>query len=287
MPLPYAQTLTREVHTGERSLFHAHDLNIVDSTFLNGESPLKESQHLAIESTSFQWKYPLWYCTDIELRNCALLDTARSGIWYTSDIRISDSLIAAPKTFRRSQGITLTHVDMPNALESLWSCTDVTMHDVSAQGDYFAMNCHNLTAHNLRLTGNYAFDGGRNIEIHDAILLSKDAFWNCENVTVYNSTIVGEYLGWNSKNLTFINCTIESLQGLCYIDNLVLRDCRLINTTLAFEYSTVAAHITGRISSVLNPRQAHIQCEGIDELILDPDKIDPTQTVILNPKATS
>ena len=42
-----------------------------------------------------------------------------------------------------------------------------------------------------------------------------------KNVTVYDSFITGEYLGWNAKNLTLINCTIESLQGLCYIDNLV------------------------------------------------------------------
>ena len=33
--------------------------------------------------------------------------------------------------------------------------------------------------------------------------------------------------------LRFINCTIESLQGLCYIDNLVMKNCKLINTTLS------------------------------------------------------
>ena len=55
-------------------------------------------------------------------------------------------------------------------------------------------------------------------------------------MTVYDSTIIGEYLAWNSKNVTFINCTIESLQGLCYIENLKMINCTLMNTTLAFEY---------------------------------------------------
>lgn len=53
--------------------------------------------------------------------------------------------------------------------------------------------------------------------------LSKDAFWNSENVTVYDPFILGEYLGWNAKNLTLVNCTIESLQGMCCIDNLVIK----------------------------------------------------------------
>ena len=65
-----------------------------------------------------------------------------------------------------------------------------------------------------------------NVEIHNSKLLSKDAFWNSDHVTVYDSFISGEYLGWNAKNLTLINCTIESLQGMCYIDNLIMKNCK-------------------------------------------------------------
>ena len=92
-------------------------------------------------------------------------------------------------------------------------------------------------------------------------------------MTVYDSFLSGEYLGWNAKNLTLIRCTIESLQGLCYIDNLVLKDCRLLNTTLAFEYSTVDATVRGKIDSVLNPTGGVIRADEIGELILD--KADP------------
>jgi hypothetical protein len=112
-------------------------------------------------------------------------------------------------------------------------------------------------------------------------MLSKDSFWNSENVTVYDSFISGEYLGWNAKNLTLINCTIESLQGMCYIDNLVMKNCKLINTTLAFEYSTVDVDITGSIDSVMNPSSGVIRAECIDQLILEKDKIDPSMTRIL------
>lgn len=96
--------------------------------------------------------------------------------------------------------------------------------------------------------------------------------------------IHGEYLGWNSKNLTFINCTIESLQGLCYIENLKMINCTLLNTTLAFEYSKgINAQINGRIKSVMNPSEGRIQADEIETLILDPEKIDPAETEIICP----
>ena len=143
------------------------------------------------------------------------------------------------------------------------------------------MNCTDMQIDNFELAGNYCFDGAKNVEIHHAKMLSKDAFWNSENVTVYDSYISGEYLGWNSKNLTLVNCTIESLQGMCYVENLVLKNCRLLHTTLAFEYSTVNAEITGKADSILNPKGGTIRADAIGTLILEPDKIKPEDTQII------
>ena len=143
------------------------------------------------------------------------------------------------------------------------------------------MNTNNIRIDGFKLVGNYSFDGCRNVEIHGANMLSKDSFWNTDNVTVYDSFISGEYLGWNAKNLTLINCTIESLQGMCYIDNLVMKNCKLINTTLAFEYSSVDADINSKIDSVMNPSSGIIRAEHIDNLILEKDKIDPSKTKII------
>ena len=81
-----------------------------------------------------------------------------------------------------------------------------------------------------------------------------------------------------------MNCTIESLQGMCYIENLVLKNCRLLNTTLAFEYSTVDAEIVNRVDSVLNPSAGIIRAEEIGELILQEDKVVLSKTEIQCPK---
>ena len=267
--------------TGERALFHARDLNIYDTIFDGGESPLKESRNIELWGSMFRWKYPLWYCRNIKAHGCTWFEMARAGVWYTDDILVEDAVIEAPKNFRRCKGLTLRDVQFPNAAETLWSCRDVVMENVSAKGDYFAMNCEDMKIDRFTLVGNYSFDGAKNVEIRSARMLSKDSFWNSENVTVYDSFISGEYLGWNAKNLTLVNCTIESLQGLCYIDNLVMKNCKLINTTLAFEYSTVEADITSRIDSVLNPSGGTIKAESIGELTIEKDKVDPSKTVII------
>lgn len=273
--------IEQQLMTGERALFKSNDLQISYSTFADGESPLKESQDIKIDHSIFKWKYPLWYCKNIVVEDSTLLEMARSGIWYTDNISISNSTIEAPKTFRRAKNITLDNVTMPNANETLWNCDEISLKNVTAKGDYFGMNSTNIAIDGFNLVGNYCFDGGKSIEIHNAKMLSKDAFWNCENVTVYDSVILGEYLGWNSKNLTFVNCTIESLQGMCYIDNLVMKNCRLINTTLAFEYSTVDVEINSVIDSVMNPISGTIHARGIGELIMDKTKIDPNKTQIM------
>lgn len=273
--------IKKQILTGERALFNSSSMKIEDCIFENGESPLKESSDLELMGCMFKWKYPLWYCKNVIAKDCKWFDMARAGVWYTDNISVENAMIEAPKNFRRCKELKLNNVDFFNAEETLWSCDGVEMNNVTARGHYFAMNSNNMKINNLKLDGNYSFDGCKNIEIHDSVLLSKDAFWNSENVTVYDSFISGEYLGWNAKNLTLINCTIESLQGMCYIDNLVMKNCKLINTTLAFEYSDVDAEIIGNVDSVINPSSGCIKADKIGTLILQKDLVDINKTKIV------
>ncbi len=58
-------------------------------------------------------------------------------------------------------------------------------------------------------------------------------------------------------------------------------NCRLLNTTLAFEYSSVDAEILSGIESVMNPTSGTICAEHIGELIMEPDKVDVSRTKII------
>ena len=279
---PEMKELKQAYFTGERALFGEHDLRVVDSVFDAGESPLKECRDLELRGNLFRWKYPLWYCKNVDVEGCTWFEMARAGVWYTDNIRVRNAVIQAPKNFRRCNGLTLEDVVFTNPAETVWSCKNVKMKNVSAAGaPYFCMNSENLEIDGLTLDGNYSFDGAKNIEIRASRLLSKDAFWNSENIAVYDTFISGEYLGWNARKLTLVNCTVESLQGMCYIENLKMINCKLIHTSLAFEYATVEAEIASKIDSVLNPSSGTISAPAIGELILEKDFIDPGKTKIV------
>ncbi len=275
-----SEEIDQKVFEGERALFKQEDLDIRNSVFQNGESPLKECRNISLENTLFRWKYPMWYGEYFTLKHCTLFENARAGIWYSKYIAMYDTDVQAPKNFRRSKRIVLENITFSNAEETLWHCTDVRMKNVSARGNYFAMNSSELDIDGLRLDGNYSFDGARDLVIRNSRLLSKDAFWNAENVEVRDSYVLGEYLGWNSKNVTLINCVIESNQGMCYMDNLRLENCRLISTDLAFEYSTVNADIKGCVDSIKNPVSGRIEADDIGQIIFDDPEISRESTDI-------
>lgn len=266
---------------GERPLFKIHAADIKDTTFGQGESPLKEVDDVTLDDVVFKWKYPLWYAKHIKVDNSIFETMSRSGIWYTHDIEINNSALQAPKLFRRASDIKLNNVHFADAEETMWTCKDINLNNVQVNGNYFGKDSENIYAENLNVVGNYVFDGAKNVEVHNSTFVSKDAFWNCENVTIYDSKISGEYLAWNTKNITLINCTIESDQGLCYIDGLKMVNCKVLRTDLAFEYcSNIDADITTNVMSIKNPINGVIKVESVGKVIFDDPEIDPKATDI-------
>ena len=67
---------------------------------------------------------------------------------------------------------------------------------------------------------------------------------------------------------------------MCYMENLKLVNCKLLNTNLTFEFSTVDAVVTSKIDSVKNPISGHIVAKEIGEIILDERWIDSQKTKI-------
>ncbi len=60
-----------------------------------------------------------------------------------------------------------------------------------------------------------------------------------------------------------------------------MEDCKLLQTTLAFEYAErIDAEVSSRIDSIKNPRSGKITVQSAGEIILDPQYIDPSKTVI-------
>ncbi len=256
---------------GERPLFGSHDLKLENVTIHAGESAIKECSNIEAHHCRFEGKYPFWHVDGFVIKNCLFTEGARAALWYSRDLKMSDTLVEAPKMFREMTNLKLTNVRIPNALETLWDCSDIEIENVDVEkGDYIFMRGKNIRINIYRQQGNYSFQKCKNVEIHNAVLDTKDAFWETEDVTVYDSEIDGEYLGWHSKRLRLVRCHIKGTQPFCYAEDLVMEDCTMDpDCDLAFEYSTVKADIKGNIPSIKNPRSGEIIADSIGEIILD------------------
>lgn len=267
---------------GERALFKSSNVEVIDCVFDEGESPLKESNNLVIEKSTFSWKYPLWYCHTVQCNNTTFNEMARAGIWYTRNARFTDCIYHAPKLFRKCRDIEIYGGDFHNGSETFWWCDGMLVENVSLKGDYVFMKSKNLSVKNFNLVGNYSFDGCEDVVIRDSVLKTKDAFWNSKNIECYNCVIEGEYFGWNSENVYLEDCTIISHQGFCYMKNVKLVNCKIINTDLCFEYcEDIDATILTHVDSIKNPISGTIRCPSVGELILDDPNIDHSRTNII------
>ena len=257
---------------GERPLYARRDgLRLENVTIGPGESSLKEGANIEAVNCEFKGKYPFWECDGFTIRNCIFREGARAALWYTRGCKMFDTLIEAPKMFRRITDSYLENVKFTDAQETFWDCDRAILKNVEAvNANYIFMHTDNLEVENFKLQGNYSFQYSKNVVIRNSDLDTKDAFWESENVTVYDSRIQGEFLGWYAKNLRLVNCHIGGTQPLCYCENLILENCTFEpDADLAFEYSSVKATVKGPIVSVKNPRSGSIQADSIGEIILD------------------
>ncbi|MBP3228404.1 MAG: DUF3737 family protein [Bacteroidaceae bacterium] len=267
---------------GERPLYCQQDLHLKNVTIHAGESGIKECKNILCEDCTFEGKYPLWNTDHFVVRRCKFEETARAALWYSRDLEMADTLVEAPKMFRDMQKLSLTNVELPNALETLWHCRDIRLKDCKVKkGDYIMMFCDGIEVDHCHIQGNYSFQYSRNIVIRNSVLDTKDAFWETDNCTVYDSTISGEFLAWNSRNLRLVRCHIRGTQPLCYCDGLVLEDCTFDpDSDLAFEYSDVHATVRSHIHSVKNPRHGSIRAFSYGEIILDDNIKAPADCTI-------
>jgi hypothetical protein len=266
------ESIKDQYFEGERPLYvRRNGLRLENVKIGPGESSLKEGAGIEAVNCEFDGKYPFWECDGFTIRNCIFREGARAALWYTRHCKMYDSLVEAPKMFRRISDVYLENVRMPNALETFWDCKDIEAKDIEVeQGDYLFMHSSDIRINGFRLRGNYSFQYAKDVVIRNADMETKDAFWETDNVTVYDSVINGEFLGWHSRNLHLVRCHITGSQPLCYAEGLVLENCTFgDDADLAFEYSDVKATVKGHIPSIKNPRTGFIKVDSCGELILD------------------
>lgn len=268
---------------GERPLFESHDLRLENVTIKEGESALKECSNIEAYKCRFEGNYPFWHVHGFIIDKCYFAVGGRSALWYSDHLKMSDTIIDAPKMFREMTDIEIKHVTINDADEIFWRCKNIKINNLVLHGGtYPFMFSENIYVDGLESDSKYVFQYVKNVEIHNAKITTKDAFWEVENVTIYDSELDGEYLGWHSKNLHLVNCHITGEQPLCYAEDLVLENCTFgSDCDRAFEYSTLKADIVGSITNIKNPTSGRIIADKIGSITIDQNIKSPADCEIL------
>ena len=255
----------------ERALYGSSDITVRACRFdgpADGESALKECSNVTVEDSYFNLRYPFWHVHGLNITSCEMTDKCRAALWYSDNIKISDTKLHGIKALRECTDAEIVDSSIISP-EFGWSVHGLKMVNTSAESEYFLMRSSDIVFENVSLKGKYSFQYVENVEINNCRFDTKDAFWHAKNVTIKNSVINGEYLAWYSENLTFIDCTIKGTQPLCYCKGLKLINCRMEGCDLSFEKSEVDAEILSRVDSIKNPASGKICLPEVGEIIMD------------------
>ncbi len=275
---------SNQVYDEERALYGVCGAEIVDCSFdgpADGESALKETAELRVERCYFNLRYPFWHTKGAVIRDITMTENCRAALWYDENITLEKCRMKGIKALRECHGNIVLDGCEIHSPEFSWRSSDLQVRHCSLESEYPFFECREMEIDDLTMTGKYSFQYVENVTIRNSNLNTKDAFWHSKNVTVEDSVVRGEYLGWYSENLRLVRCHIIGTQPLCYCKGLILEDCTMEQTDLAFENSEVHATVSGSIDSVKNPFRGEIHADSIGELILETDRVNPSDTKII------
>ena len=255
----------------ERALYGSDGVAVKNCAFdgpADGESALKESRNVQVESCFFNLRYPFWHDHNLRISGSEMTDKCRAALWYCEGVEIKDTKLHGIKALRECADAVISDCDIVSP-EFGWSVRGCEMRDTTAESEYFMMRSTGLRFKNVKLKGKYSFQYIEDAVFENCEFDTKDAFWHAKDVVVRDSVVKGEYLAWYCENVTFENCTIIGTQPLCYCRGLRLINCAMIDTDLAFERSEVEADITTEVISIKNPLSGRISVPAVCEIIRD------------------
>ena len=255
----------------ERALYGSNGVQLINCRVegpADGESFLKESKNIRVESCHFSLRYPFWHDDHLVIENSAMTETCRAAIWYSQDVTINGSRLHGIKALRECTDVTIKNCDIQSP-EFGWSVKRLNLRDSRVEGEYLLLRSKAVRFQNVKMKGKYSFQYIKNSEFENCYFDTKDAFWHAKNVVVKDCIIKGEYLAWYSENIIFDHCTIIGTQPLCYCKGLVMKDCKMQDADLAFERSMIAdATILTKVDSIKNPRSGFLRVKDVGEVIL-------------------
>ena len=121
---------------GERPLFESHDLRLENVVIRAGESAIKECSNIEAVDCRFEGNYPFWHVHGFTIDRCFFDVGGRSALWYSDHLKMTNTRIDAPKMFREMHDIDIENVEMTDADEVFWRCSNIRAKDLHLHGGH-------------------------------------------------------------------------------------------------------------------------------------------------------
>ena len=162
---------------GERPLFESHDLRLENVIIRTGESAIKECSNIETVDCRFEGNYPFWHVHGFKIDRCYFDVGGRSALWYSDHLKMTDTIIDAPKMFREMDEIDIENVTMNDADEVFWRCNGIRIKNLKLHGGtYPFMFSNDIYVDGLVSYSKYVFQYVKYVEIHNSKITTKDAF---------------------------------------------------------------------------------------------------------------
>lgn len=141
---------------GERPLFESHDLRLENVIIRTGESAIKECSNIEAVDCRFEGNYPFWHVHGFKIDRCYFDVGGRSALWYSDHLKMTDTIIDAPKMFREMDEIDIENVTMNDADEVFWRCNGIRIKNLKLHsGTYPFMFSNNIYVDGLESNSKY------------------------------------------------------------------------------------------------------------------------------------
>lgn len=95
------EIISRQTFGGERPLFETHNTILDNVTITAGESAIKECSDITARNCRFEGNYPFWHVHRFIIEKCFFAVAARSALWYSDHLMMTDTVIDAPRCSAR------------------------------------------------------------------------------------------------------------------------------------------------------------------------------------------
>ena len=153
------QKIENQTFGEERALYGQNHLLLNQCRFEgieDGESALKEANHIKIMHCFFDLRYPLWHNHSIYMEQSLMSTNCRAPLWYSENIKIYHTEIQGIKTLRESKDIFIANSTI-HSPEFGWRCHCIQVLNTFLESEYAFFESQNIEIENMQFVGKYSF----------------------------------------------------------------------------------------------------------------------------------